>query len=115
MTTVRVTSTPITVLPVSEQTGATYTFALADRLKVTKGNSGSAQTFTIPPNATVAFPAGTLLHVCQAGAGQVTIAAGAGVTVNSAGSALKLRAQYSAAVLWKETTNTWWVWGDVAP
>lgn len=112
-TTVQVTTNPITVLPVSEQTGADYIFVLADRLKVTKGNRGTAQTFTVPPDATTDFPDGTILTVCQAGVGQITIAAGSGVTINAT-PGLKLRARYSAVQLWKETTNTWWAWGDLS-
>lgn len=109
--TVQVTTNPITVLPVSEVTAAEYVFVLADRLKVVKGNRATAQTFTVPPDADVDFPDGTILTVCQAGAGQVTIAAGSGVTLYGT-PGLKLRAQYSAVQIWKETTNVWWVWGD---
>jgi hypothetical protein len=111
--TVQVTTQPITVLPVSEQTGADYTFVLADRLKITKANRGTAQTFTVPPDATTDFPDGSLINGFQAGAGQVTIQAGSGVTVNSASSAYTTRTAGSPFVLWKETTNTWWLWGDV--
>lgn len=111
--TVQVTTNPITVLPVSEVTDATYVFVAADRLKVVKGNRGAAQTFTIPADATTDFPDGTILTACQAGDGQISIAAADGVTINSADSALKLRKKFSVVQLWKETTNTWWAFGDV--
>jgi hypothetical protein len=110
--TVQVTTQPITVLPVSEVTDAEYVFVLADRLKVTKANRATAQTFTVPPDATTDFPDGSLINGFQAGAGQVTIAAGSGVTVTAADSALTTRKQGSPFVLWKETTNTWYLWGD---
>lgn len=111
--TVQVTTNPITVLPVSTVTDATYVFVLADRLKVVKGNRGTAQTFTIPADATTDFPDGTILTVCQAGDGQISIANADGVTVNAT-PGLKLRAKYSAVQLWKETTNVWWAWGDLS-
>lgn len=59
------------------QTGA-YTFQLSDMARMVKGTNATAQTFTIP-DAT--FPAYTVLNVLQWGAGQITIAAGAGVTL----------------------------------
>jgi hypothetical protein len=48
------------------------------------------------------------------GAGQVTVAGAAGVTVYSADSFLKLRAQYSSGTLIKTATNTWLLIGDLA-
>lgn len=110
--TVQVTTNPITVLPVAEVTDADYTFVLADRLKVIKGNRGTAQTFTVPPDSVTDFPDGTLINGFQAGVGAVTIAAGSGVTVTAADSALTTRRTGSPFVLYKETTNTWWCWGD---
>jgi len=108
--TVQVTTQPITVLPVSTVGTATYTFQLADRLKVSKFTAGG--TATVPPDSVVDFPDGTLINGFQAGTAQVTIAAGSGVTVTAADSALTTRKQGSPFVLWKETTNTWWCWGD---
>lgn len=70
---------------------------------------------TIPPNSAVAFPVGAIVEVAQLGAGQVTIAAGSGVTLQApvAGAVLS-RTQYSTLSLRKRTTNTWIVSGDLA-
>ena len=113
MTTVQVWQRPVLVRPVKEVVDATYSFVAGDEVRVVVGDSGSAQTFTVEPDSVTDFPDGVLLTVCQDGAGQVTVAAGSGVTIKSADGALKLRKQYSAVQLWKETTNTWWAFGDV--
>ncbi len=70
-----------------------------------------AATLTIPPNATVAFPLGTEIDGIQAGAGALTIAAGAGVTLNSSGGDLVLAGQFSSFTAKKVGTNEWDVVG----
>jgi hypothetical protein len=75
--------------------------------------NASANTLTVPPNSSVAFATGTTLIVAALGAGQTTLAAGSGVTVNAT-PGLKLRAQYSAATLVKTATNTWLAIGDLS-
>ena len=74
--------------------------------------SSSATTVTIPANSSVAYPIGTSIDVLQTSTGQVTIAAGAGVTVNAT-PGLKLRTQWSSATLFKRAENTWVVYGDL--
>jgi hypothetical protein len=97
---------------------ASYTFALADgnNTLVTLANA-SANTATIPPNSSVAFPVGTVLNFAQTGAGQTTITQGSGVTITSNGataSAPKTRVQYSAATAIQTSANNWLVIGDIA-
>ena len=112
------TNTTVTpTVAVNAQT-ASYTFVLADgnNTLVTIANA-SANTVTIPPNSSVAFPVGTVLNFAQTGAGQTTITQGAGVTIISAGataSAPKTRAQYSAVTAIQTSANTWLVMGDIA-
>jgi len=82
-------------------------------------SNGSGNTFSIPTNASVAFPVGTQINVIQKGAGQTTIQAvtSGTTTINSTGAsatAPKLRARYSAATCIKEATDTWYVVGDIA-
>jgi len=100
-------------LSFNTQTGTTYTFALTDanNTLVTAANA-SAITVTVPPNSSVAYPVGAILQIAQTGAGQVTIAAGSGVTINYT-PGLKLRAQYSVASLVQTAANTWLLSGDV--
>lgn len=94
-------------LTINAQTGTTYTLALTDAGGLTTLSNASAITLTVPPNATVAFPTGSQIALMQTGAGQVTITPGAGVTVNSYASALKIVGQGGLAVLVKTGTNTW--------
>lgn len=96
----------------SSQAGA-YTFALADASTVVEGSSATAQTFTVPPNSSVAFPVGSEIEVVAMGAGQITAAPGAGVTLRSRGGALKTNGQYAVMSLRKRATDEWVVTGDV--
>lgn len=105
-------------LTFNAQTGTTYTFVLTDnRNKLITASNASAQTYTIPTNASVAFPIGSMINIIAIGAGQVTIQGAGGVSVASTGAtatAPKLRAQYSAATLIKVGTDSWYVIGDLS-
>lgn len=92
---------------------ANYTLALADAATVIEMNLAGANTVTIPLNSAVAFPIGTWLEVCQVGAGQTTIAATAGVTIDNPGTALTLKARYSTVSLRKRATDEWVISGSV--
>ena len=93
------------------QTGTTYTLALTDVAKVVSLTNAASITLTIPTNATVAFPTGTQILLYQGGAGQVTVG-GAGVTIRSQGSKLKLFGQYAVAGLLKVGTDEWVLFGN---
>lgn len=92
--------------------GTTDTLLYGDMGGVVEFQNGAATTCTVPPNASVPYPVDTIINLMQYGAGQVTVAAGAGVTIRSAGSRLKLTGQYSAASLRKRSTDEWWLFGD---
>ena len=99
--------------PINAQTGTTYTLVIGDDGKMVTCANASAITLTVPPNADVAFPTGAMVDVVQTGAGQVTIAAGSGVTIRSQGAALKLSAQYAAAQLRKIGSDEWLLVGSI--
>ncbi len=99
---------------VSEETGTTYTFDLADSGTVIEFNNASAITATIPPNSSVAFPIGTWIELHQKGAGTLTVAAGSGVTLQSRGLLTDTAGQYAIAGIRKVATNTWRLTGDLA-
>jgi hypothetical protein len=107
-------------LVIDAKTGTTYTFALGDaNNELITASNASAQTYSIPTNASVAFPIGCQINIIQIGAGQVTINAvtSGTTTVLSTGAtaaAPKLRAQYSVATLIKAGTDLWYVTGDIA-
>jgi len=92
---------------------ADYTLVLTDAFTSIGVDSASAKNVTVPLNASVAYPVGTMIEVRQVGAGQLTIVATGGVTLRSAGGALKTRAQYSGVSLLKVATDTWSVQGDL--
>jgi hypothetical protein len=75
-------------------------------------NSATDKTITVPPNSSVAFLLGSVIMFEQQGAGQIIIAAGAGVTISSS-SSLKSRTQNSIIRLIKTGTNTWTLSGDL--
>lgn len=98
----------------SVQTGTAYTLRLVDNNQLVTLNNASAITLTIPTNATVAFPIGAQIPIIQLGAGQVTVAAAGGVTLESFSSLVKLSGQYADGRLWKIGTNTWVLTGRLA-
>tara|TARA_R100000988_G_scaffold20511_1_gene10073 strand:- start:560 stop:1147 length:588 start_codon:yes stop_codon:yes gene_type:complete len=107
------TGAMISQIALNAQTGTTYTLVIGDQGKLITLSNGSAITLTIPPNSSVAFPIGTEITLTQLGAGQVTIAAGSGVTASAADAELKTRVQYSSAVLTKIASDTWLIAGDL--
>jgi len=98
---------------------ASYTAVLANNGQVVTMSNASANTFSIPTNASVAFPIGTQINVLQIGAGQTTIQAVTSGTTSvlstgATAAAPKLRAQYSMATCIKANTDLWYVVGDIA-
>ena len=102
------------MIAINAQTGTTYTTVLADDGKLVTCDNASPIALTIPPNSSVAYGIGTQINIMQLGAGQVTITAGAGVTLRSAGSKLKTSAQYAVATCAKIATDTWVVVGNLS-
>jgi len=96
------------------ETGTTYTLVAGNLNQLVTLNNASPITLTVPPSV---FSAGDVINIAQIGAGQVTLAQGAGVTITSTGataSAPKLRAQHSAASIVCTASNTFLVVGDIA-
>ena len=102
------------MIAINAQTGTTYTTVLADDGKLITADNASPIALTIPPNSSVAYGIGTQINIMQLGAGQVTITAGAGVTLRSAGSKLKTGAQYAVATCAKIASDTWVVVGNLS-
>lgn len=103
-----------TTISFNAQTGTTYTLVAADLGKIVTLSNASGITLTVPPSV---FATGNIINIQQIGAGQVTLAQGAGVTITSTGatsSAPKLRVQYSAASIVCTGSNTFTVIGDLS-
>ena len=98
---------------VNAQTGTAYALALADAgAEVTMSNA-AANVVTVPPDSSVAFPVGTVVAVTQLGAGQTGVAAGSGVSLQSA-SSMNCRSQFSKLGVQKLAADAWLVFGDMA-
>jgi hypothetical protein len=110
-----VITTPTQRLTLNAQTGTTYTLVAADAsYKLVTCSNAAAITVTVPPSI---FTAGDVINLQQIGAGQVTFAQGAGVTITSTGatsSAPKLRAQESACSIICTAANTFTIVGDLS-
>lgn len=103
-----------TTIGFNAQTGTTYTLVAGDLGKIVTLSNASAITLTVPPSV---FATGNIINIQQIGAGQVTLAQGAGVTITSTGataSAPKLKKQYSAASIVCTGSNTFTVIGDLS-
>lgn len=101
-------------LTLNAQTGTTYTAVASDSGKLVTLSNASAITLTLPPSV---YAVGEQINFVQLGAGQVTFAQGAGVTIVSAGataSAPKIGKQYAAATAICTASNTFLVIGAVA-
>lgn len=94
-------------LPAVNAKTANYTLVLGDAGELITMSSTGATTLTVPANASVAFPTGTIVYVANLNTGAVSVAGASGVTVNAQGSYRDLNGQYSTAVLWKYGTDTW--------
>lgn len=97
-------------LGVSTQAGANYTAVLADAAQYTRFTNAGAVTFTIPQNV---FPVGAVIEFEQAGTGAVSVAAGAGVTINSRLGDVTLAGQYAVAALKCVANNVFVLTGDL--
>lgn len=114
------TTSASAALAFNDQTGTTYTFVLADAdNKLVTASNASAQTYSIPTNASVAYPIGTQINLIQIGAGQVTVSATTPgtttvVSTGATSASPKCRAQYSAITLVKKNTDSWYAIGDIS-
>lgn len=105
------------------QTGTTYTYVIGDANgEVTASNTG-AQTYTVPPNSSVAYAVGTLLTTQAINTGIVSITPGSGVTLCSPDYGCSTSQTYSLGgkqgfiQLQQSATNTWnvLVWYPAVP
>jgi hypothetical protein len=95
-------------ISVNAGTTSAYTFVAGDANRVV--------TFSATTNATIpasTFSVGDQINILQTGAGQVTVVAGAGVTLQKEASRVKTRAQYAMATVICIATNEWVVLGNV--
>ena len=102
------------LLTFNAQTGTTYTLVSGDALALVTASNASAITVTVPPSI---FSAGQQINVQQIGVGQVTFAAGAGVTITSAGATVaapKITSRYGAATVICTAANVFTIIGGLS-
>lgn len=93
-------------LIVEEETApktADYTLALADAGLIVAMNKTGTATLTVPTDAAVGFPVGTVVGVYNLSSDDVTVAGDSGVDVRNAGTV----AQYAEVKLRKRDTDEW--------
>lgn len=100
-----------TTIPVNNESGS-YSLVLGDAGGYVRIASATAVNLTVPTNAAVPFPVGTVIQLRQAGGGQITVVPGSGVAVNTA-ETLKLRKEGSSASLIKVAADEWDLTGDL--
>lgn len=96
------------LLPTINTQNTNYTFAIGDSNNIVLTNDAAAHTWTVPPNSSVAFPIGTSITLI-ASPGAVSLAAGAGVTLNGYGNEtapLTINTGFATVII-KIGTNTW--------
>jgi len=108
-------TTPTQRLTLNAQTSTSYSLVIGDATyKLVTCSNAAAITVTVPPSL---FAIGDTINIQQIGAGQVTFAAGSGVTITSTGAtsaAPKLRAQFSACTVVCTAANTFTIIGDLS-
>ena len=103
---------------ISTETGATYTVDNDDlyQVMIQTSNAGT-KTVTIAPDSTLtAALVGSAISVINTGAGLLSFAAGAGVTITSAGavSAAPTLVTHKVAQCVRVAANTWRIFGGIA-
>lgn len=97
---------------------ASYTLEISDKGKHIYHSDGTARTYTVPPNSSVAFPIGTTITIvndASSSGGTITLAQGSGVTIidsNTGSSGSKTMDRYGMATLLKVGTDRWYVSGS---
>lgn len=95
----------------SPQTGTTYTAQAADIGTALICTNASPFTLTIPSGL---MTVDQMMFVGQGGAGKVTIAAGAGVTIAGSGSLVGTNGINALISAWCVAANSYWILGDRA-
>ena len=103
---------------VTTESGATYTVDNDDLYQVLiQTSNASTKTVTIAPDSTLtAALVGSVITILNSGAGLLSMAAGAGVTITSAGavSAAPTLAQHKVLQCVRVSANTWRIYGGIA-
>jgi hypothetical protein len=101
-------------MPIITELTTARTLALSDIGAYIKTGNAAATTITVPPNSTVSWPQGAEIVIIQSNTGTVTIAPGAGVTLNSLDSLTDLAGRNAVVTLKRVGTDSWDLFGALA-
>ena len=118
----QLTATPTTLTPQSigyrglivKTANASQTLTLSDAGSMWRQTSSTNRTYTIPTNASVALPIGTVIVIRNVGTGVVTVTPSGGVNLRQPGSSSSGSVavnQWGLASLTKEAANDWIITG----
>lgn len=93
----------LTSLRVDNVKTGDHTLDLADRDRVVAFTGAGAQTVTVPSDAAVNFPIGSVVYIGRYGTGSLSLAAGAGVTLSKTGTFSPNEEMY----IRKRASNNW--------
>ena len=97
------------------ESGASRTLSLGDAGAYIRCTGATTVTVTVPPNTDVPFPIGSTVVIEQAGAGEVAIAEGSGVTINFPSTAIAETAgQFAVVQAVKIAADEWTLFGNLA-
>lgn len=100
--------------PHGTQTTTPYVLQIDDRGTIVEMNLAGANQVSVPTNASVAFPVGTVIAVYQMGAGTTTVAAVTpGTTTIRNSSSATTRVQFTQVYLRKRAADEWVLSGDL--
>lgn len=103
----------LTALPSAQQAGTNYTLAATDAGTVLEFTASSAVTVTIPPSSSINMGTDTIVNIFQAGTGQITVSAGAGVILLAPDGAKSAKQYAELSLRRRGSTDTWVVSGNV--
>ena len=95
----------LNALKTENTTTASKSLALADRDRVVACTNTSAITITVPTDASVNFPVGSVVNVARLGSGTVTLAGAGGVTLSKTGTF----GPNEEIIIRKRSANNWLV------
>lgn len=101
-------------LPVVQTFAGNKTLALADTNTYNVSQDATAQSVTLPAQATVAWAADAEIHIERGASGVLTVVGAAGVQINgTTAGTYTLGAQYSVVTLKRKAANLWTLFGGV--
>lgn len=106
---------PAATAPVSAvvaKTATAQTSLLSDAGQYLRFTNASASTYTVAPQASVAWPANAEITIRRAGAGNLTLTPGSGVTLNAPSGGTLVLTNNMTVTLKRVATNVWDVIGQ---